>query len=384
MRETIRLGHLAGVRVGVHWSVLVIFLLITLGLAAGRFPVLYPERAPAEYLVAGLVAGLLFLLSLLAHEVSHALVARRNDVEVEGITLWMLGGVANLMGRARTAGAELRISGVGPLVSVILAAVFFTVLLGLQAAGVGGLTVGVLRWLAIINLVLAVFNLFPAAPLDGGRVLTAFLWKRRGDRYSAAITAARAGRAFGLFLVAAGFVMFVSGVGGLWLILIGGFLTLVAGAEEKQLQMEDALGDVQVRDVMTSAPTAAPADLTVQDFLENYVFRHRFSSFPLLDSDDRPIGLVTLNRVKQVPPDDRSRVAVGDVACSGDDLVAVSPGDALSDVLQQLSGCSDGRAVVVDSGRLVGILSPSDISRQLQVMDLRGRRDVPDVAVGGR
>lgn len=383
MRETVRLGHLAGVRVGLHWSVLVIFLLIAFGLAGGRFPALYPERSTTAYVVAGLVAGLVFLASLLAHEMSHAVVARRNHVDVEGITLWMLGGVASLTGRARNAGAELRIAGVGPLVSLVLAALFFAALVALEAAGVSGLVIGVLRWLAIINLILAVFNLFPAAPLDGGRVLTAFLWKRRGDRYSAALTAARSGRAFGLFLVAAGFVLFVTGTGGLWLVLIGGFLTIVAGAEEKQLEVEHALSDVRVRDVMTSDVTAAPADLPVEDFLEEYVFRHRFSSFPLVDQEGRPVGLATLNRVKQVPRSDRSHVAVREVACSGDDLVQVRPDDALSDVLQRLNECSDGRAVVVDGGRVVGILSPSDISRQLQVMDLRGTREVPDVGVRG-
>lgn len=382
MHETVRLGQVAGIRVGVNWSVLVIFLLITIGLAGGRFPAFYPDRGTAAYIAAGLVAGLVFLASLLAHELSHAVVARRNDVEVEGITLWMLGGVANLTGRARNPGAELRISGVGPLVSLALAAAFFAVMLGLEAVGVTGLVIGILRWLALINLVLAVFNLFPAAPLDGGRVLTAFLWRRRGDRHSAALTAARAGRAFGLALVGLGFVLFVTGFGGIWFVLLGGFLAIVASAEEKQLQMEQAVGDVLVRDVMTPEPTAAPADLTVAEFLEDYVFRHRFSSFPLVEQDGRPVGLVTLNRVKQVPPDQRSEVAVRDVACSGDDLVQVAPDEPLPEVLQRLQGCSDGRAVVVDDHRrVVGILSPSDISRHLQMIDLREGRDVPDTSV---
>lgn len=384
MHETVRLGHLAGVRVGVNWTVLVIFLLITFGLAGGRFPAQYPDRDTGEYVVAGLVAGLVFLASLLAHELSHAVVARRNDVEVEGITLWMLGGVANLTGRARTAGAELRIAGVGPLVSLALAAVFFLATVGLQAVGVTGLGIGILRWLALINFVLAVFNLFPAAPLDGGRVLTALLWKRRGDRYSAALTATRSGRAFGLFLVGLGFVLFVTGLGGLWLVLIGGFLAIVASAEEKQLQVEDVLSDVRVRQVMTPDPMAAPADLRVDEFLEDYVLPHRFSSFPLVTQDGRPVGLATLNRVKQVPREQRSQVTVRDIACSGDDLVVVRPDDALVDVLQRLRGCSDGRAVVIDGGRLIGVLSPSDISRHLQVAGLREDREVPDVVDEGR
>lgn len=386
MQETVRLGHLWGVRVGVHWSVLVIFLLITSGLAASRFPLLYPDQSPVAYTVAGLVAGLVFFVSLLAHEMSHAVVARRNGVTVEGITLWMLGGVANLTGRARDPGAELRISGVGPLVSLLLAVAFFALQLGLEAAGVTGLVLAVVGWLAAINLILAVFNLFPAAPLDGGRVLTAFLWKRRGDRQSAAITAARAGRTFGLVLIGLGFLRFVlgAGAGGLWLVVIGGFLTIVAAAEEQQAKVETALGDVRVRQVMTPDPTVVPADLSVADFLERYVFPHRYSSFPLVDDGGRPAGLVTLNRVKGLPPGARQHTPVRELACTGDDLVVVSPDDPLPDVLQRLSSCSDGRAVVVVDGRVVGILSPSDISRELQSIALRGGGDLPQSSLPPR
>lgn len=383
MQETVRLGHVAGVRVGVHWSVLGVFLLITVGLAAGRFPLLYPDRDAVEYAVAGLAAGLVFLASLLAHEISHALVAKRNAVPVEGITLWMLGGVANLTGRARNPGAELRISVVGPLVSLVLAGLFFVAAFALDAAGVAGLLLGVVRWLALINLILGVFNLFPAAPLDGGRILTAFLWKRRGDRSSAAITAARAGRVFGLFLIGLGFFEFVAtaGAGGLWLVLIGGFLALVAGAEEQQAQVETALGDVRVHEVMSPDPTVAPADASVAQFLEDYVFRSRYSSFPLVEDGGRPAGLVTLNRVKQVPAADREQVLVREIACRGEDLVQVGRDDPLPDVLQRLSACSDGRALVVEGGRVVGIVSPSDISRKLQTIGLQtGNRDLPQAA----
>ena len=378
MRESVRLGHVAGVRVGVNWSVLVVFLLITFGLAGGRFPALYPDRGTAAYVATGLLTGLVFLASLLAHEISHAVVARRNGVEVEGITLWMLGGVAQMRGRARTPGAEFRISGVGPLVSLLLAGLFFVVLLLLEAAGATGLVVGAVQWLAIINLVLAVFNLFPAAPLDGGRILTAALWKRRGDRHSAAVTAARAGRVLGFVLVGLGLAEFLfGGAGGLWLVLLGGFLALAAGAEEQQTKLEEALGDVRVRDVMTPDPVAAPADLPVAQFIDDYVFRNRYSAFPLVDDAGRPVGLVTLNRVKQVPRERRAQVAVGDVACGGDDLVRASPDEPLPDLLHRLRGCSDGRAVVVRDDRVVGIVSPTDISRHLQVHGLRSGEDLP-------
>lgn len=374
MRETMRLGRIAGVRVGVNWSVIAIFLLIAFGLAAGRFPLLYPEFDTWAYAAAGLGAAVLFLGSLLAHEVSHAVVAQRNGVEVEGITLWMLGGVANLQGEAADPGAELRIAGIGPLVSVVIGGVSLGVAALLDGMAVHQLVTGVFVWLGIINLVLAVFNLVPAAPLDGGRILTAWLWKRRGDRTSARITAARAGKGFGWFLVAVGFAIFVfaAGFGGLWLVLLGWFLTMSAGAEEQHARISTSLGDTRVRDVMSSDPTVAPEDATVEEIVRDYVFPTRFSTFPLTDGQGRPKGLVTLSRLKKVPEAERASTPVSEVACTTDDLPVVGPDEPLSDLLPRMSGCSDGRALVVEDDRVVGIVSPTDVMRQLERADLRG------------
>jgi len=264
MHEHVRLGQIAGVTVGFNWSVLAIFALVTLGLALGQFPMVYPGRTTAAYAVAGLIAGAVFLLSLLAHEIAHAIVARRNGVDVEGITLWMLGGVARLQGEPSTPAAELRIAGAGPAVSLALAAGFALVGALLRAIGSEGLPLGVCMWLATINLVLAVFNLIPAAPLDGGRLLRAALWRLRGDRVSAAITASRAGRRFGWLLVALGLVQFLMvGVGGLWLMLLGWFITTAATAEEQQVELGGALAGVRVADVMSADPVAVPAGITV-------------------------------------------------------------------------------------------------------------------------
>lgn len=189
MTETVRLGRLFGVDVGVNWSVFVIFALISFGLAAGRFPVVHPDHPPSAYLAAGLAAGLIFLLSLFAHELSHAVVARRNGVGCDGITLWLFGGVARLTGEPDSPGADLRIAGIGPLVSLMLGGLFAAATGVLVAFDGPELVAAVLAWLALINIVLAVFNLAPAAPLDGGRILRAAVWKFSGDRHRAAVTA---------------------------------------------------------------------------------------------------------------------------------------------------------------------------------------------------
>ncbi|MFI0794958.1 site-2 protease family protein [Micromonospora rubida] len=372
MRASFRIGRVAGVPVGVNWSVLVIFLLIAWGLSANQFPRSYPDRPTWAYVLAGLSAAVVFFLGLLAHEVSHAVVAKRNGIEVEGITLWLFGGVAELRGEARDPGAELRIAGVGPLVSLIIGVVFGGIAALLTLAGVHGLWLGALAWLAGINLLLAIFNVLPAAPLDGGRLLRAAVWKATGDRTRASVVAARAGRVLGVLLIGLGLWQFLrgAGFGGLWLALIGWFLIGAAGLEERQARTGNALRGIRVADVMTPQPQTASAEMTVADFVDHYLFAYRHSALPLTE-DGRPVGLVTLDRVRGVPADRRASTTLAEVACRADQLVLASPDEQLTDLLPRLSGCTDGRALVVTDQRLVGIVSPSDISRAVQRGSLR-------------
>ena len=372
MRASFGLGRIAGVPVGVNWSVLLIFALIWWGLSANLFPVSYPGRSVVAYVLAGLAAAVVFFLGLLAHEVSHAVVAKRNGLGVQGITLWLFGGVAELRGEARTPGAELRIAGVGPLVSLIIGAFFGVIAMALGLAGVHGLLLGVMAWLGGINLLLALFNVLPAAPLDGGRLLRAAVWKATGDRTRASVVAARAGWVLGVVLIGLGLWRFLSGTGfgGLWLALIGWFLIGAAGMEERQARVGSALRGIRVGEVMTPQPQTASGELTVADFVDNYLFAYRHTALPLTE-DGRPVGLVTLDRVRGVPSDQRGSTTLEAVACRADDLVLASPDEQLTDLLPRLSECADGRALVVTDGRLVGIVSPSDISRAVQRGHLR-------------
>jgi Zn-dependent protease/predicted transcriptional regulator len=372
---TLRLGRFAGVDVGAHWSVLIIFGLLAWTLSASNFPIAYPGDPRWAYAVAGVCAAVAFLLGLLAHEVAHAIVARRNGLSVESITLWVFGGVARLGGEARTPGAELRIAGVGPLVSLLIGVGFGAVAAVLAAAGSTGLVVGTFSWLAGINIGLAVFNALPAAPLDGGRLLRAALWRWRGDRTWAAITAAQAGRILGMLLIFFGLWQFLVGAtfGALWLALIGWFLLGAATAEGQQARLGSALGGLRVADIMSAQPETAPADLTVAEFTDRHLWTSRHSAFPLVDNG-RPIGLVTLNRIRSVPPDRRATTTLRDVACARDDLTLASPDEPVTDLLPRLNRCADGRALVVSGDQLVGIVSPSDISRAVQRASVRNRR----------
>ncbi|MER7839129.1 site-2 protease family protein [Streptomyces sp. NPDC096040] len=365
MRATFTLGRIAGVRIGIHWSVLLIFGIIAFGLAQGRLPHEYPGHAPVVYWAAGLGAAVVFFASLLAHELAHAVVARRNGVVVDDIVLWLLGGVARLKSEASSPGAELRIAGVGPLVSLLLGGLFLlgTWLLALVSAP--GLLVEVVAWLAGINLLLAVFNALPAAPLDGGRLLRAFLWWRTGDRLRATAGATAAGRVLGWLFIGLGLVVFMrgGGFGGLWLALIGWFLIVAATAEGRQAQLRGVLASVPVRDAMTRDPLTVPAVLTVADLLADPLYRYRHSAFPVTDQDGAPVGLVTLDSVRQVTPETSGTVTVGEVMVPLSRTTVTSPDDSLADLLPRMEPGAEHRVLVMDEGRLVGILSLSDISR---------------------
>ncbi|MFC9622821.1 site-2 protease family protein [Streptomyces sp. NPDC056930] len=364
MRATFVLVRIAGVRVGVHWSVLLIFGIIALGLSQGRLPETHPGRSWAVYWAAGLCTAVVFFASLLAHELAHAVVARRNGVEVDDIVLWLLGGVARLKGEASSPGAELRIAGVGPLVSLLLGALFTLGAWLLYLASVSGIVVEMVAWLAGINVLLAVFNAVPAAPLDGGRLLRAFLWWRTGDRLRATAGATAAGRIFGWLLVVFGLIAFMrtGAFGGLWPALIGWFLIAAATAEGRQAQLRGVLAGVPVRDAMTLEPLTVSADTTVVGFLTGSRYRYRHSAFPVTD-DGAPVGLVTLDSARKVPQAEAHAVTVSEVMVPLTQTIVVEPDAPLADLLPRMEPGAEHRALVMDHGRLVGIVSLSDVSR---------------------
>ncbi|MEU6808037.1 site-2 protease family protein [Streptomyces sp. NPDC046831] len=379
MRATFVLGRIAGVRVGVHWSVLFIFGIIAFGLARGRLPQTYPGRAWAVYWAAGVCTAVVFFASLLAHELAHAVVARRNGVEVDDIVLWLLGGAARLKSEASSPGRELRIAGVGPLVSLLLGGLFTLATWLLELASVSVIVREMAAWLAGINVLLAVFNALPAAPLDGGRLLRAFLWWRTGDRLRATAGATAAGRVLGWLLVVVGLVAFVrtNSFGGLWLALIGWFLITAATAEGRQAQLRSALAGVPVRDAMTPGPLTVPADTTVAGFLTDVRYRYRHSAFPVTE-DGATVGLVTLDSARKVPEAGARSTTVADVMVPLSRTTVVEPDSPLADLLPRMEPGAEHRVLVVDHGRLVGIVSLSDVSRRVTwLMNAPGRRGGP-------
>jgi Zn-dependent protease len=376
MDSSVRLGRVAGIEVGLHWSLAIAFALIAWTLAGQILPDMVPDQGLAAYWLASVVAVLLFYVSLLAHEMGHALVARRLGVRVEGITLWIFGGVARLGGDAATAGAEARIAVAGPVVSLVLAVTFGLATFGLDAAAGPPLVEAGCFWLGLANTMLLLFNLIPAFPLDGGRILRAWLWGRRGDRYRATATAARWGRVCSFVMIGLGLLefFFQQDLGGVWLVFLGLFLMSAARNEEAQVLMHGALAGLRVADVMSRDPMVAPGWITVDEFMRTYLPIQRAAAYPLKTFDGELDGLVTLARLAEVPNELRRTTRVRDVGAGLEAIPKATPGEPVLAVLNRL-GSGDGHILVLDEGKLVGLVTPADIERALGEAVLRRGRE---------
>lgn len=370
MHEDIRIGTVAGFPVSIHWSTLVILWLFTWSLAT-TLPHVSPGYSTSTYWLAGLVGAVALLASLLAHELTHAVVARREGVPVESVTLWLFGGVARLRGEAKTAKSDFKIAASGPAVSLALAAVFAATAVVLRHFGVESIVVAVAWWLAGINLILALFNMLPAAPLDGGRVLRAILWRRHGDRTRAAVTAARSGRVLGYVLIALGLLDFLTGslIGGAWMAFIGWFLLTAAREEETQVLTRQSLAGVTVEQAMTPDPRTAPGWITAEEFIQRYLLGDRHSAYPVQDPGGSITGLITLAQLRRLPPHQRATALVRDIAIPLNQVPTASPHEPLTALMERLTP-DRSRALVVENGRVVGIVTASDITQLIDVQAL--------------
>jgi Zn-dependent protease/CBS domain-containing protein len=372
VREGIPLGRIAGFGVNVHWSVIVILWLFTWSLAT-TLPDAVGGYPRPVYWLAGACGASVLLASLLAHELAHAVVARRMGVSVGNVTLWLFGGVTTLQGEAKTPKAAFRIAFAGPATSLVLSATFAGLAIALATVGAAPIVVSVAWWLAAINLLLGLFNLLPGAPLDGGRLVRAYLWHRHGDSVRAAVGAARAGRVVAIILITLGLAEFLAGglVGGVWLAFIGWFIFVAARDEETQATTRQALAGLHVADAMTADPHSAPGWLTVEEFIERYLLGDRHSAYPVADRDGSIVGLVTLRQLRDVAASQRAATSVRDIAVPMHIVPTAAPLEPLSALIERLAAAGHGsRALVLDGGKVVGIVTPSDLARLIDVYRL--------------
>jgi Zn-dependent protease/CBS domain-containing protein len=364
MSGNLTIGRFGGVEVRINWSWIVIFALIVWTLADGVLPDQNPGLSDGTYLAAALVAAVLFFASVLLHELGHAWQARREGMEIDGITLWLFGGVAQFKGMFPSAGAEFRIAIAGPLVSLGLGVLFVLVAL----AGLPSAADGVAAWLGYINLALLVFNLIPALPLDGGRVLRAALWKARGDLRWATMLSADIGVAWGYLFIGLGLVMliFQGSFSGAWLAFIGWFVLQAARAEARYIATEEALDGLRVRDLMIRDPVTVDADSTLGQFMDDVAWSRRFTTYPVLE-DGRPVGLLAFGAVAGVPRSEWDTRRVRETMVPLDQVPLLKEDARAVRALEDLSEAAVHRGLVVDDGHLRGLLSITALARALEV-----------------
>lgn len=371
MNEGIEVGRIAGIRIAIHWSWLVVFALITWTLADSIFPSQNPGLADSTYVAMAVAAAVLFFTSLLLHELGHSLQAQREGLEIDGITLWLFGGVARFKSMFPSAGAEFRIAIAGPLVSLVIGVAF---VLAAWALPLPEAVDGIAAWLGFINLFLLAFNMLPAFPLDGGRVLRSALWARSGDLAAATLMASRISRGLAYLLIAAGFaeLVFLGSFGGLWLAILGWFLLQASAGEARAIAAREAFGGLRVGDLMVRNPATARQDMSLGRFMDDVVRSRRFTTYPVVD-DGHAVGLLPFRRVAEIPRREWDERAVRDSMLRLDQVPVLTSEERLLDALEKLDASEVNRALVVDDGRLVGLLSATDLARALELAGSRRR-----------
>jgi Zn-dependent protease/CBS domain-containing protein len=362
-----RLGSIFGFTIRIDLSWFVILFLIIWSFSVGVFPAALPGLATSTYFIMGVSGALLFFVSLLAHELSHSVVAKSKGIDVEGITLFVFGGIAHTKSEAKSPGDEFQIAGVGPLASFLIAVLlWFAASLWESSGGADTVTI-VLQYLAFLNLVLAIFNLLPGFPLDGGRVFRSIVWKVTGSLDRATKVATTGGRWLGWVLIGWGILQVFYGatMAGLWMVFIGWFLRNAAQSSYQQHRIRDLLAGVRADQTMSPSPQTVPADATLQELMDEVFMRSRYVAFPVIVGGE-PAGLVTLHQLREVPRERWRDTRIADVMLPLDPSLVVAPGENMMTVMERLQQSPAKRVVVMQDGRLIGIITARDVTHWLE------------------
>lgn len=358
-----RLFRLFGFDVKLNLTWLLLALLITWTLAAGLFPASYPELTQAVYWWMGLAGAVGILFSIVFHELSHSLVARYYGLQIRGITLFIFGGVAEMQEEPVNPKVEFLMAVAGPLASVLLAFVFFLFERMATAMDWSTAVIGVGHYLAMVNMIVAIFNLVPAFPLDGGRMLRAVLWHWNRNLQRATYIASQFGSGFGLALMILGGIAFIQGnfIAGMWWVLIGAFLRTAANASYQQLLISEMLSDKPVRRFMNDNPVIVPPGITIEQWLNDYVYHYHLKMFPVVDGNNL-LGCVTTDSAKEIPREQWPKRTIDDLImpCSPENTVSPDT-DAAKVLADMVQTDTNSRYMVVENGRLVGMISLKDL-----------------------
>jgi len=366
MRSSIRLFRIAGIDIGIHYTWIFIFVLIAWSLAQGFFPQAYPGWSTTTYWVTGFVASLLLFVSVLLHELAHSLVARARGLPVRSITLFIFGGVSNLEEEPQQPRVEFFMSIVGPLTSLVLAGICWGIFQLVE--GQSTPAAATLFYLALINALLAGFNLLPAFPLDGGRVLRSILWGTTGSLTKATNIAAISGRVFSWLFIGYGVyqLLWVGNLfGGLWIAFIGWFLGNAADTSRREVGLRERLTGVRVQDVMDSNPVAVSPATSVWDLVRDTFRQYRRRAVPV-SQGNQAVGIITFTDVRELPQDRWAQTPVEEIM-TRTPLYSVAPEDDLSAAMKLIAQHDINQVLVLKQGQLVGLLSRADIIQYLQL-----------------
>jgi Zn-dependent protease len=374
MRGSFKIGHIAGIEIGIHYTWIFALIFFSWIFAEGTFPELFPGWTTAAYWTSGIILAVLLFISVLIHELCHSLVAKNRGMKVNSIVLFIFGGVSNIDSEPGKAWVEFIMAGAGPLSSLILGGILYGVYFALTASGQQNTPIEVVvDYLANINIILAIFNIIPAFPLDGGRVLRAVIWGATRNLRKATMIAGNIGRFFGWLVILFGIAQFfginIGGMqgnilNGIWLIFIGWFLVSAADHSMRELTMQQQLAGIRVKDVMDRSPECASPAISVESVVQEAFIQRGRRALPVCNESGL-LGIVTLADVKRVPQERWPNTPVQEIMTRSP-LLSVKEDDDLNDALKVLAQNGLNQIPVIGNGHLVGLLSRADVLRYLQ------------------
>ncbi|MGA1840744.1 MAG: site-2 protease family protein [bacterium] len=371
--KRVSLFKLFGFEVRLDLSWLILAVLITWTLAQGVFPHYYKDLSKATYWLMGAAGALGLFISIVFHEFWHSMVARRNGLPMKGITLFIFGGVAEMGDEPPNPNAEFKMAIAGPVSSIVLGlGLYGLVFLGKGMKWPDSFN-AVINYLGFINLLLAGFNLVPAFPLDGGRILRSLLWKWKNNLRWATRIASNIGSGFGIFLITMGLFSVLGGnfIGGIWWFLIGMFLKGASETSYQQVLIRKGLEGEKVRRFMNSELVTVPPDISVEELVDRYIYKHHYKMYPVQE-DGKLIGCVTIKQIKEIPVDERKKKKVADLAMNCTQNNTISPDEDAMTALSRMNQAKSSRLMVVENGRLVGMIALKDMMKLLSLkVDLK-------------
>ena len=368
LKRKFSLFKLLGFTVSVDISWGIILFLVVWSLSKGFFPSYYPGLSTQTYWIMGLVGAIGLFISILIHEFSHSLIARKYGLEIQGITLFIFGGVAEMKDEPKTPKIEFFMAIAGPIASFILAVIFSVLHQVAYILALAVPIIGIFWYLSVINMVVAVFNLLPAFPTDGGRIFRSLLWWIKGDIHWATLVASRISLMFAVMIIFMGFIHLVgdSAIGGLWWVLIGSFLFSAANNSYESLIMKESFEGKTVGDFMNLTPVTVPYDITLQEFVYKYLYPYHYKMFPVV-KDNKIVGLISIEILKLYLHEEWSQLLVGNVMQVQSSENSITATTSIKDALDKMKESGYTRLLVVEHQQVVGIITLKDLLEYLAI-----------------